>query len=439
MNRSIALLLSLLIASPSYAQVISVRLPSAGGAPAIVPATPALMGGLSAPALSLSPLSLTPALAAPAAAPTPMAAVASVIPAAAVIPNNALVNAAPNPLSSPVANAAPAALRAATSLSSVLSAAAAEGRSQAPALDAAFDGLKAASKSDAVSVPASPSDAFVLEARRRFEALRRSESSRSPIRPEGAIPSDGDMQGRMEKLPSTNPERAKFIIDLFKLGGAKDSDIVLQDAGRGRNNIIVTKKGRTDRVIVVGGHYDQVSEGLGKIDNGTGSTMVANLYQALNGTDTDATIVFIAFAREEEGLYGSQAYVKSLDKAKRSKIDAMINLDTLAVDGTFSWKNNSTRALLDRMAQVSRESGHAMKEDYLNGGDADSSTFRDAGIPAVTIYGASQDVIFDIIHSERDNMSAFNLQHYKNAYLLVLEAIKSLDRAPLGPVGRRDV
>jgi len=367
------------------------------------------------------------------------AAAIAPMPVASVVPNNALVNAAPNPLPLPVANATPAALRAAKTLSGTLSAAAAEGRSQAPALDAAFDGLKAASASDAVSVPSVPSsDSFVLEAQRRFAALRRSEASRS-VRYEGVIPSDEDMQGRMERLPSTNPERAKFMIDLFKLGGAKDSDIVLQDAGRGRNNIIVTKPGRTDRVIVVGGHYDKVSEGLGKIDNGTGATMVANLYQAMNGLDTDATIVFIAFAREEEGLYGSQAYVKSLDKAKRAKIDAMINLDTLAVDGTFSWKNNSTRALLDRMAQVSRESGHAMKEDYLNGGDADSSTFRDAGIPAVTIYGASQDVIFDTIHSENDNMAAFSLRHYKNAYLLVLEAIKSIDRAPIGPVGRREV
>ena len=142
----------------------------------------------------------------------------------------------------------------------------------------------------------------------------------------------------MERLPSTNPERMKFMVDLFKLGGATDADIVLQDAGRGRNNIIVTIKGKTDRVIVVGGHYDKVSAGLGKIDNGTGATLVANLYQAMHGMQPDATLVFIAFAREEEGLYGSQAYVKSLDKAKRAKIDAMINLDTLAVDGTFSGK-----------------------------------------------------------------------------------------------------
>ncbi|MDO8757613.1 MAG: M20/M25/M40 family metallo-hydrolase [Elusimicrobiota bacterium] len=409
MKRSLALILSALLASSSSAQVVLVPR-SAGGAPALtVPVTPMLGGGLSVPALS--PLSLTPSFSAAAVAPAPV----------------------------PVAETAPAALRAANSLTGALSAASSEGRSQAPALSAAFDGLKAASNIDAVRVPAAAApDSFVLEARRRFNALRRSESS-SQSRPEGAIPSDEDMHDRMDRLPATNAERAKFMIELFKLGGATDADIVLQDAGRGRNNIIVTKKGKTDRVVVVGAHYDKVSEGLGKIDNGTGSTMVANLYQALHGVETDATIVFIAFAREEEGLYGSQTYVKSLDKTKRAKIDAMINLDTLAVDGTFSWKNNSTRALLDRMAQVSRESGHALKEDYLSGGDADSSTFRDAGIPAITVYGASQDVIFDIIHSERDNMSSFSLAHYKNAYLLVLEAIKSLDRTPLGPVGRNDI
>ena len=412
MNRRaiIAALTSLLTASSSFAQTIgSVVAPRlSGGAPTVIlPSTPltAVPGAMPA----LSPLALTSALATPAIAPTPVAAP---VPAAAV------------------------AMTSAKALTAALAAASADGKDQAPALAAAFDGLKAASTSD--DAPVAPS--FIDEARRRFTDLRRSEDEAArAARPEGAIPSDDDMQGRMDRLPSTNPERMKFIVDLFKLGGATDADIKLQDAGKGRNNVIVTIKGKTDRVIVVGGHYDKVSEGLGKIDNGTGSTMVANLYQAMHGTQPEATMVFIAFAREEEGLYGSQAYVKSLGQAERKKIDAMINLDTLAVDGTFSWKNNSTRALLDRFAQVSRESGHAMKEDYLNGGDADSSTFRDAGIPAVTIYGASQDVIFDIIHSERDNMSSFNLQHYKNAYLLVLEAIKSLDRQPLGPVGRGSI
>lgn len=197
---------------------------------------------------------------------------------------------------------------------------------------------------------------------------------------------------------------------------------------------MVVKKGKTDRVIVVGGHHDKVAEGMGAIDNGTGSTMVANLYQALHDQPTDATIVFIAFGREEEGLLGSEAYLRSLSDEQKSKIDAMVNLDTLGVNGTFSWRNNSTRALLDRVQEVANAKHRALTEAHLDGGDADSSSFRQAGIPAITIYGASEDVIFDIIHTDRDTMAAFNLEHYKNSYLLVLDLIKSLDEKKLGAV-----
>jgi len=276
---------------------------------------------------------------------------------------------------------------------------------------------------------------FARRARRLFERARRAENARDArgAAPE-AIATDDEMRGRMERLPATNPEREKYVVELFKMAGAHPDEIVLQDAGRGRHNILVIKKGRTDRVIVVGGHHDKVDAGAGAIDNGTGATMVANLYQALHDQDTDATIVFVAFAREEEGLIGSRNYLASLAPAQRAKIDAMINLDTLAVDGTFSWRNNSTPALLERIRAVAAEKRRALVESQLDGGDADSSTFRDAGIPALTIFGASQDVIFDIIHTGRDTMRAFDLAHYRNAYLLTLDLILSLDARPLGPV-----
>ena len=115
--------------------------------------------------------------------------------------------------------------------------------------------------------------------------------------------------------------------------------------------------------------------------------------------------------------------------AQRNKISAMLNLDTLAVDGTFSWKNNSTRSMLDLIKKVAQESRLDLTEAYLSGGDADSSVFRNAGIPAMTLFGASQEVIFDIIHSENDNMAYFNAGHYRNSYLLSIAMLKALDRA----------
>lgn len=255
--------------------------------------------------------------------------------------------------------------------------------------------------------------------------------------PEGAVPSDDELNARVARSPLSNAQRQNVMVELFKLGGAADADIVLQDAGRGASNVIVTKKGRTDRVIVVGAHYDKVGGSGGVIDNWTGASMVANLHQVLRDADTEATIVFIAFAREEEGLIGSSKYVRSLSKEQRAKIDCMLNLDTLAVNGTWAWQGHSTQLLVDRIVQVARETNHPAAAARLSGGDADSSSFRDAGIPAVTVFGASQDVIFDIIHSPNDNMAAFDLAHYKNAYLLMIEVIKSLDARPLGPDGRR--
>jgi hypothetical protein len=422
--------LSLLIvaaALPASAQMrAALEIPSAPAArvapPLSATALTGVPGGVLLPAASLP--AFLPSAAPLALSPAPLAAA----------PLAALPPAAAPALRARPAASVPAARAAAQALSAKL--AAAPGAS-APALSAAFDGRAAAPSvpvDGTSAAPRGPED-FATRARRLFELLRRDERAAEGFRT-GAVATDDEMRGRMERLPATNPEREKYMVELFKLAGAKPEDIVFQDAGRGRRNIMVVKKGRTDRVLVVGGHHDKVREGAGSIDNGTGATMVANLYQALRDQDTDATIVFVAFAREEEGLIGSQAFLDALTPAQKSKIDAMVNLDTLAVDGTFSWKNNSTRALLDRVKKVSAETHHAVTEAYLDGGDADSSSFRQADIPAITIYGASQDVIFDIIHSERDTMAAFDLGHYKNAYLLTLELLKSLDREKLGPVAR---
>jgi hypothetical protein len=422
-SRALSLLI-LAVSVPASAQLrVSLEIPSAPMASVVSPLSAVALPVSPAALTSLTPLSAAPALA---AAPAPLAAA----------PLAALPVAAPA-LRAPAAASAPTPLDAAKSLGAKLAAAAPS--DSAPALRAAFDGGFAAANAP-VDVPApSGPDAFALRARELFESVRLAEARNSGGSHTDAVATDDEMRGRMERLPTTNPEREKYIQELFKLAGAKPEDIVVQDVGRGRHNFIVTKKGKTDRVIVIGGHHDKVSEGAGSIDNGTGSTMVANLYQALRDQDTDATIVFIAFGREEEGLLGSQAYLDSLTDAQKSKIDAMVNLDTLAVNGTFSWKNNSTRALLDRVKKVAADTHHDLVEAHLDGGDADSSSFRQAGIPAITIYGASEDVIFDIIHSGRDTMGAFDLGHYRNAYLLTLEFLKSLDKKKIGPVGAGNV
>lgn len=245
---------------------------------------------------------------------------------------------------------------------------------------------------------------------------------------------DEQMYQDMELSPLTYEERLAAVVELFKRGGAKPEEIVLQDVGGGQKNVYVVKKGKTDRVIVVSSHHDREwSVGRGTIDNWTGTTMVTNLYQAMQDMETEATIVFVSFAREEDGLIGSARYLKALTKDQRAKIDANVNLDTLAVDGTFSWQNNSTESLLKMVKKVADAEKLDHKAERLWGGDADSSSFRRYGIAALTLFGVSPERIFDIVHSENDTMAVFSMPHYKNAFLLALALVKALNLTPVGP------
>lgn len=241
------------------------------------------------------------------------------------------------------------------------------------------------------------------------------------------VPEDGELNDEVRRTPLENAAREKAVVELFVQAGADPGSIRLQDIGRGANNVILTKRGTGDRVIVVGAHYDKVDVGQGTIDNWTGAAMLTNLYQALHDVPTTHTIVFIAFGREEEGLVGSAKYVRALTRDQLGMIDAMVNLDTLGVDGTYSWKNNSDQGLLRLFAETARARQLDLAEIQLWGGDADSTSFRRAGVPAMTLFGASPEVIFDIIHSEKDNFAAFSLKHYKNSYLLGLAALRALD------------
>ncbi len=428
-SRALSLLILAVVVPASAQMRVSLDVTSAPSARlGALPVLPGLAGSFGSIPL-LAPSALTPAFSALPAAPS-ASAMAAVPAALAPVPLIAAPALAAHPAAS--VQIPSAAKPAAETLAAKLAAVPAEA---ATALNATFDGRMISPSVPVEAVPSAPlsPEQFALEARRRFEEVRRGESAPAGVQPE-AVATDDEMRGRLEQLPGTNPEREKYVVDLFKLAGAKPEDIILQDIGHGRHNIMVVKKGKTDRVIVVGGHHDKVEAGMGAIDNGTGSTMVANLYQALHDEQTDATIVFVAFGREEEGLLGSEAYLRSLTDEQKSKIDAMVNLDTLGVNGTFSWKNNSTRALLDRVKSVAASAHRDLVEAHLDGGDADSSSFRSAGIPAITIYGASEDVIFDIIHTDRDTMAAFDLAHYKNSYLLVLDLVKSLDEKKLGTV-----
>ena len=95
-------------------------------------------------------------------------------------------------------------------------------------------------------------------------------------------------------------------------------------------NLIFSKQGSSDRVIVVGAHYDCVEQTFGTDDNASGVGVLLELASIYSTKESPYTIRFILFSAEEPGCLGSQYYVDNLSQEERDRIACMINIDTIA-------------------------------------------------------------------------------------------------------------
>ncbi len=89
--------------------------------------------------------------------------------------------------------------------------------------------------------------------------------------------------------------------------------------------------------IIISGRYDSLNI-IRKKDAFTGSgadasgvSLVMEVSRVMSQYEWPKTIVFIAFAGEEQGLFGSRAHAKAAKDAKR-KIDAVFNNDIIGND-----------------------------------------------------------------------------------------------------------
>ncbi|MDI6804396.1 MAG: M20/M25/M40 family metallo-hydrolase [Bacteroidota bacterium] len=115
------------------------------------------------------------------------------------------------------------------------------------------------------------------------------------------------------------------------------TDIVQQDFvynGNTLQNIVVTKTGIRvpDTMVVIGGHYDTVN-GPGADDNGSGTSSILEVARIIAKRNFEYTIKLIFFSAEEQGYYGSQAYVTNIAVANNHKIRVMINVDMIGYSG----------------------------------------------------------------------------------------------------------
>ena len=107
-----------------------------------------------------------------------------------------------------------------------------------------------------------------------------------------------------------------------------------------------TIKGKTSEVVMAGGHHDTVYHGQGAIDDSSGVASVLEMARQMssivNETGTpERTIKFCTWGGEEEGLWGSRAYVEEMQSSLRENLRLYINFDMNHVDADFENRGNS--------------------------------------------------------------------------------------------------
>jgi hypothetical protein len=91
---------------------------------------------------------------------------------------------------------------------------------------------------------------------------------------------------------------------------------------------------RPEDIYIVGAHYDSTSDGAGAPgadDNASGTAGVLEAARVLSQFEFEATLIFVGFDREEQGLFGSSAYAQ---EHKDDDILGMISLDMIAYNGS---------------------------------------------------------------------------------------------------------
>ena len=232
-------------------------------------------------------------------------------------------------------------------------------------------------------------------------------------------------------------------------------------------NVMAILPGRSARRVYVSGHYDTVARPAsgqtfdwgaadlpapGVNDDGSGTALVLELARVMarSGVEFDATLVFIAFAGEEQGLVGATAHARKA-AAERWTIDAVLNNDivggTTAGNGVADSRtvrvfadgpeDSPSRQLARYIRQVAAEyvPGHVVRliarhDRFGRGGD--HTAFNQEGFTGVRFSEAAEN--YGRQHTVEDTFVGVSPEYLAKNARVNAAAAASLALAPPAPV-----
>jgi Zn-dependent M28 family amino/carboxypeptidase len=252
----------------------------------------------------------------------------------------------------------------------------------------------------------------------------------SPISTQAAIAES------VKLVPCKSKERLAEVKKLFAQMGAKDDEITVEKFNKDKiNNVVVRKKGKLEETVIIGAHYDKTEEGCGAIDNWTGVSVVAHLYQTIRQLETEKSYIFVAFDQEEEGLLGSEAMAKAIPKESLPEYCAMVNIDSLGFTLPYALRSISSPKMTSIAKTVAEENKMKFYEIDITGASSDSASFKNRRIPAITFSGLDNQWK-TYLHSSSDKLEKIKMESVYLSYRFVLAFIGKLEKTTCSELGK---
>ena len=188
---------------------------------------------------------------------------------------------------------------------------------------------------------------------------------------------------------------------------------------------------RADRFVLVGGHLDGIgTDPDGTVfpaanDNGSGPAVTLEIARVLaaNRAMLKNSIIFVAFAGEEEGLVGSEFFAnRSLTTPLRpSNILAFVNLDVSGCCGDTLAGSDESFAMHARLAGAADRLGYSFGYVPAVGG-SDHLSYTRRGVPAAMVGWTE----FGGFHTVRDTLDTVTAEHLAMAGRVATQTILEL-------------
>lgn len=181
-----------------------------------------------------------------------------------------------------------------------------------------------------------------------------------------------------------------------------------------------------DEVVMLGAHLDSWHAATGAMDNADGAATILEAARILEavGARPRRTIRFALWGGEEEGLYGSRAWVAQhlagdANRAARDKLSVYFNIDPGygPVYGFFTEGNAAAKQIFDAWLEPLRDLG-ARKNVVAGIGNTDHLSFIAEGVPGFNPIQEYANYDVRIHHTNMDTMERMKPDDLKEASIV---------------------